>query len=573
MRKLLLSAIFSLHLFGAETYTLHLNQGWNLVGSVPNLDLIKSNDKIDLIWKYDSEMWQYHSNRLSRGDILSLSPFEGVWILAKTPTTLEIPVEEKIVEYVEVNKVVSEGFSLGVPSEELPLFKRAFSDEDLKALSSEKQYQALDKILSAFFVGLPKDEFEMIIQMDRPVTYIRNMLLKTKIGNFESAEQQTQLYSYSWNRKTPEKALARLFSLEPSKEYLNFWTAYMLTNSKFYSASLELSTVNMSTGANLLRELYEELDNGYTMDSMIYHYLLSEEYWRRFRSPEDNTRESLELMVGSYDDSLVPIAAQACKDFSYNESDQNLEISFDYNTEVLEINGTEITRCKDFYREIIANNPLLKDWFILYWLDFYFPNYSQEQKEAFMSDMYEVGATNYQDIFLNLIFSDDFIAESERFKSFEELYLPISKKINFYAGTGTFRTWVTQAHNSNQPPMYYKLGRGIESPSDTLSFSQLTKTVRETMFLDQKTNMFSDWDAGWGSEFLFSLDFSSQEALIRDLFLFLLGRQPSTDEVTTLSSLILDYDLKTNDHKGKALIVILDYISRLSELYITYKIK
>jgi hypothetical protein len=519
-------------------------------------------------------MWQYHSNRLDRGDILDLSRFEGVWILTKAPTTLEIPLEKKIVEIrnVEITKVERDGFTLGVPSEELPLFSRAYSDEEFKKLSIEEQYVVLDKILSAFFIGLPKNEFEMVIQMDRPITYIKNRLLKVKVGNFEQAEKATQKYNYSWNRKTPERALARLFSLEPSKEYLNFWTAYMLVNSKFYSASLELSTVNMSTGSNLLRELYEQLDGGYTMDSMVYNYLLSEEYWRRFRSPEDNTRESLELMVGVFDDSIVPIASQACKDFSYNERDQNLEISFDYNTEILEINGTEIMRCKDFYREIVADNPLLTDWFILNWLDFYFPNYSAEEKAEFMADLYEVGATNYQDIFLNIIFSDDFVANSERFKSFEELYLPIAKKINFYAGNSTFINWISQAHNSNQPPMFYKLGRGVENPSDTLSFSQLTKTIRETMFLDQKTNMFSDWDAGWGSEFLFALNFSSHEALIEDLFLFVIGRVPSEDELETLSAVLLNHDLKSNDHKGRAVMIILDYISRLSELYISRKV-
>lgn len=570
MKKILFNILlFQAFLSAGESYFLNLNKGWNLVGNLPSLDLIKENSDIDLVWIYNSELWQYHSNRLNRGDILSISPFDGVWILAKKPITLELPVAETLVEIVEVNKIVSEGFSLGVPTAELPLFSKAFSDEDLKALSLSEQYRAIDKILSAFFIGLPKTQFEMVVQMDRPITYIRNMLLKTKIGNFESAEKKTQLYNYSWNRKTPEMALSRLFSLEPSKEYLNFWTAYMLANSKFYSGSLELSTVNMSTGQNLLRELYEELSNGYTMDSMIYNYLLSEEYWRRFRSPEDNTRESLELMVGIFDDSLVPLASQACKDFSYNERDQNLEISFDYNTEILEMDGKEIVRCKDFYREMIANNPLLQDWFVLNWLNLYFPNYSDEQKENFMAELYKVGATNYQDIFLNIIFSDDFISNSKRFKSFEELYLPISKKINFYAGTNTFVNWVTEAHNSNQPPMFYKLGRGVETPSDTLSFSQLTKTIRETMFLDQKTNMFSDWDAGWGSEFLFSLNFNNHEALIKDIFMFLVSREPSDDEVKILTSLIVNYDLKLNDQKGKAVIVILDYISRLSELYIS----
>jgi|GEM_PF-5904342 len=573
MKKIIkLLLLITVVLQSAETYTLQLNRGWNLVGSLPSLDIVKNNSNIDLVWKYDSNLWQYHSNRLNRGDILNIDPFEGVWVYAKAVTTLEIPINETKTEYVEVNKVVSEGFSLGVPSAELPVFARAFSDADLKSLSIPEQYKALDKILSAFFIGFPKIEFDSIIAMDRPVTYIKNLLLKTKIGNFETAEKEVQKYNYSWNKKTPEKAIARLFSLEPSREYLNFWTAYMLVNSKFYSASMELSTVNMSTGANLIRELYEQLENGYTMDSMVYNYLLSEEYWRRFRSPEDNTRESLELMVGIFNDSLVPLASQSCKDFSYNERDQNLEISFDYNTEVLDINGSEVTRCKDFYREVIANNPLLEDWFILHWLEYYFPNYTAEERELFMKDIYELGATNYQDIFLNIIFSDDFIKSSERFKSFEELYLPISKKTNFYAGNNTFVHWINQAHGSNQPPMFYKLGRGLENPSDTLSFAQLTKTIREVMFLDQKTNMFSDWDAGWGSELITALNFSSSETLIKELILFLTGREARDDEVATLSKVLLNFDLKSNDHKGKAVMVILDYISRLTEIYISPKI-
>jgi hypothetical protein len=565
--------LLSIGLRAEGTATLNLDRGWNLVGNLPSLQLIKDNSDIELIWKYDSEMWQYHSNKLNRGDILELNPFQGVWIYARNRTSLEIPAVKNEVQYVEVNKVVGEGFSLGVPSGELPLFSRAFSDEDFKQLSKSNQYRAIDKILSAFFIGFPKTQLEAIIAMDRPITYIRNMLLKKVVGNFETAEKEVQRYNYSWNRKTPEKAIARLFALKPSKEYLNFWTAYMLVNSKFYSASMELSTVNMSTGANLIRELYEQLDSGYTMDSMVYNYLLSEEYWRRFRSPEDNTRESLELMIGVFDDSLVPLAAQSCKDFSYNERDQNLEISFDYNTEILNISGKEVIRCKDFYREVITNSPLLKDWFILHWLDYYLPNLTAEERDGFMNDLYEVGATNYQDIFLNIIFSDDFIKSSERFKSFEELYLTIAKKTNFYAGSSTFVNWIREAHDSNQPPMFYKLGRPVENPSDTLSFAQLTKTIREVMFLDQKNNMFSDWDAGWGSELITALDFSTSETLIKDLILFLTGREAKTDEVEKLSAVLLNFDLKSNDHKGKAVMVVLDYISRLSELYISQKVE
>jgi hypothetical protein len=557
---------------GAETYNLQLNRGWNLAGNIPSLNLLKENSEIDLIWKYDSGMWQFQNNKFNRGNILEISPFDGVWIFAKSGTSIQVPVEEKQVEYVEVNRVINEGFTQGTPSSQLPLFSRAFTDEDFKALSREGQYQAIDKILSAFFIGFSKNELEAVLGMDRPITYIRNMLSQTVAGNFESAEESVQRFNYSWNRKTSEMAVARLFFLQPSREYLNFWTAYMLANSKFYSASMELSTVNMSTGLNLLRELYEQLNSGYTIESMVYNYLLSEEYWRRFRSPEDNTRESLELMVGIFDDSMVPLASQSCKDFSYNERDQNLEISFSYNTEVIDINGTEVTRCKDFYREIIANNPLLQEWFILHWLNYYLPDYTVEEMNSFMEDLDEVGITNYQDIFLHIIFSDDFIESSERFKSFEELYLPIAKKINFYAGTNTFRDWITQAHNSNQPPMYYKLGRGIENPSDTLSFAQLTKTIREVMFLDQKNNMFSDWDAGWGAELITALNFNSHEELIRDLTLFLTGREATESEVTALAKVLLNFDLKLNDHKGKAIMVILDYLSRLSELYISQKI-
>ncbi|MBW2468110.1 MAG: hypothetical protein JRE62_02360, partial [Deltaproteobacteria bacterium] len=49
---------------------------------------------------------------------------------------------------------------------------------------------------------------------------------------------------------------------------------------------------------------------------IVYDHMVSQENWRRFRSPEDNTREMMEIFLKRFNDAEVPLAAMACKNWS-----------------------------------------------------------------------------------------------------------------------------------------------------------------------------------------------------------------------------------------------------------------
>lgn len=89
--------------------------------------------------------------------------------------------------------------------------------------------------------------------------------------------------------------------------------------------------------------------------------MISQENWRRFRSPEDNTREMIEIFLGLFDqDAEVPKASIACKNWSLTDDEQGyqLVIGFDENTEPQEVLGAAILSCYDFY-QAVAQHPLL----------------------------------------------------------------------------------------------------------------------------------------------------------------------------------------------------------------------
>jgi hypothetical protein len=86
--------------------------------------------------------------------------------------------------------------------------------------------------------------------------------------------------------------------------------------------------------------------------------MISQENWRRFRSPEDNTREMMEIFLRRFKDEEVPKAALACKNWSLTGQDQGYQfvIDFDENTEPQNTLDTNVTTSWDFYRAI-AEHP------------------------------------------------------------------------------------------------------------------------------------------------------------------------------------------------------------------------
>ena len=115
--------------------------------------------------------------------------------------------------------------------------------------------------------------------------------------------------------------------------------------------------------------------------------------------------------------------------------------------------------------------------------------------------------------------------------------------------------------------MTYKLGKPVAIPLDTLSFSYYHKAIRERLLLDRKNDPFNDHDGGWQVEFI-EVDEDGDD-YIDYLFMAILSRHATPEELAELVQIMEDrgygYDRKGREmHRA---MIVLDYISRLPELY------
>ncbi len=119
-----------------------------------------------------------------------------------------------------------------------------------------------------------------------------------------------------------------------------------------FSPSYELDSVHQANVSTVYNHLLEMLENGYGVRYFTYDHMISEDNWRRFRSPEDNSREMLEIYLLDNDDSLVPLASQALKNWRLNSDGDTLEIGLDDNTKPISIFNTTVYTGEDFYTEL-----------------------------------------------------------------------------------------------------------------------------------------------------------------------------------------------------------------------------
>ncbi len=306
--------------------------------------------------------------------------------------------------------------------------------------------------------------------------------------------------------------------------------------------------------------------------------MISQENWRRFRSPEDNTREMMEILLGHFDDDDVPIAAQACKNWSLtDESDgYQLFIGFDDNTEPLKLLGRTVVDCYDFY-DAVAEHSKLIPTIAARLVDIYFAGYTDEAKKQIANRIAASNTGTFRTLFSKIIFSKEYLLKVERPKRFEETFFNIAHRINWFANRNFFKdinhaysgSSYPSLYNMKQAAMTYKLGKPVAIPLDTLSFSYYHKAVRERLLIDKKSDPFNDNDGGWQAEFI-DINLAGDD-FINYLFLAILSRNATTEELAELSQIMTDRGYGY-DKEGKEMhraMIVMDYISRLSELYYT----
>jgi len=456
------------------------------------------------------------------------------------------------------------------------------SKVEYQNLSVEKQYQTANKLASTLFKGVPADEFFNFNTYDKSLAVTdsgsefivdtrKNLSVKLKNKDlYTNAVEQRHSFS-SETRRSKGQPLAAITEYPISRDQFEAWMAYVLANTILFSPAEEIDTANYIDVDRIYDGLSKAMSEDVSIRDIIYAHMKSEANWRRFRSPEDNTREMIEIYLGLFDrDEDVPKASIACKNYSLtdanNDARYRLKVDFDQqNTVPQNVLGSWITTCDDFF-QLISNHALVIPRMTTYLVDCFFPTAPAATRSAIVADIVATNPVRFHDIFTAIIFSKEYLMNTEKPKSFEETFFNLASRIDWRARTNFLNQLVEDGgtnpnlRNMNQPAMTLKLGRFMGQPLDSLSFAYYHKAVRERLFT--KTN--GGWGA-WGAEFRRKGDLFSLEEYVHFLFLSTLSRKATQEELDVLVQLFVDTENET-DRNDQAIIVF-DYISRLPELY------
>jgi hypothetical protein len=454
--------------------------------------------------------------------------------------------------------------------------------EEYEALPALEKYAVINKLKSVLYKGTAAADFFDLSSGLEPLA-INNAAMG--IGEVKSALKQPMddksatlaliddKYNFHERARPLQYPLAMLYEFPLSRDFFAVSMAYRLANSILFSPALELETCDYIDIQRVFQRLVSMIENGDSIRDVVYEHMISQENWRRFRSPEDNTREMMEIFLGRFKDEEVPRASLACKNWSLTDDSDGYQliIGYDENTEPQSILDTTVTTCTDFYMAV-ANHadliPRITSLLVESLLNGPPADVQQQIVDTIVSENPQV----FEDIFIPIIFSREFLLNTERPAQFEERYFNIAHRISWWAYANFFQhinpAWNstnTTLKNMKQAALTYKLGRSAEVPLDTLSFSYFHKAVRERLLLDRRTDLFNENDGGWQEEFI-GVDLSGDD-FIKYLFISIISRRPTSIELSTLREIIEDRGYASEERAFYQALITMDYLSRLSETY------
>jgi len=479
---------------------------------------------------------------------------------------------------------------------------KPLSQEEFNNLSLEQKYIVSNKLLSTLFFGMTQQELKQHFESQDFITYIQENLL-TDLTNREELESYIRDENYFDIRTNNEQEaitiLTRFYAMDKLDRYFFInWTAYILTQTIMFSPSYELESSHSPNIERVYNRLVTLLDDEATMAYITYEHMISDDNWRRFRSPEDNGREMLEIYTLDQEDSHVPIAAKALQNWSLNRDNDTLVVGLNENTTELNLFNTTIYNGEDFYREL-AKSDAFQNGAVTRLVDFFFINTSDTQKTNIINSILQSNPKTWQDILKQIIFSKEYLLNTSRAKSAEELFFSLAKIMDYKLRKSSMYYLKNALEDMNQASMKYKLGKLTRVPLDTLSFAFFHKYVREQILLRYSNpdtiDNYGAWNRqGWSNSFVdnenFNYDYTDGIASIRSLinyiFISMVNREANEEELEMFINHFSYIDDETGDrylnysfdifssrdsreqYKINITKVVLDYISRLDELYI-----
>jgi len=498
----------------------------------------------------------------------------------------------------------------------------SLSDAEFNALSEEERYKVAIKLFGTFFYGVAP---EVLKQMIASGTFISDaqILFDRENSDVEVAAVENNLQYYRGGTNDDwlmSIMLARMYHLQPGKTYLNRWAAYILTQSILFSPAYELDTVYTVDAIDVYASLARDFDSGFSMQWVTFQHMMTDENWRRFRSPEDNGREMLEIYLMDFDDAHVPLAGQALKNWKLNRESNTLVITLDENIEPLTgiFPGKMVKNGTDFYSTLVLQTDFIATASRRL-VDIYFPSFDGTRKQNIVNQLIASRPVVWMDILKQIVYSKEYLLNSYKVKSFEESFFHIAKTLEWHPKERSFYYINRNLNNMHQSTMRYKLGRKNEVPLDSQSFAWFHKTIRESVMTNYENNAsLESNDDGWSRTEIFEnlpadlfrddeirddgeklsawtpQERIRSEYIINMLFISIAGRYANSEEITFLSDLIdrekyysntfynfygidlygqWDSETSSTDveadlrDRGEFSRFVLDYISRLSNVY------
>lgn len=466
------------------------------------------------------------------------------------------------------------------------------SDTEYAALTDLQKYAVANKLATALYKGVAAKDFLNLnaglqtVKASSTANYVAQTRarLGTRLAADVRASAIARADAYTYFRNTAVDVntkfydtkstmypLATVYELPLSLDAYARWMAYVLMNTILFSPALELDSVKSDDVANVYNRLVDAIEAGRPVREIVYEHMVSQENWRRFRSPEDNTREMLEIFLNRFIDAEVPKASIACK--NWRISGYTLVKTGPVNTVPQQILDTVVVNCENFYRAVADHDDLMPTVATVL-VNTFFTDASVELKRKLIANLLATRPISFTDLFSTILFSKEFLLFTAQPRRGEETVFNLAPRIGWRPAPSFFEQYANAMEQApagyvslwrmGQGPYVSKLGRNPRAPTDTLNFSLHHKLLRERVLLN--TRVGADVE-GWDDTFFSdaAVQQLGRDDFLHYLFLSVLSRKATDAELRTLNTIIDSRGLATK--RREQALMALDYFSRLPELY------
>lgn len=403
-------------------------------------------------------------------------------------------------------------------------YAEPLTDSEYNALTPEQQYQVLNKLLGTVYKGLPVDEFFNLssglnaqqVAFTDGLRTIRTALRTdlagatragidaSIVGLDSEGNENEQLAIYSFDEDRPRSLpLARIAEYPISRDAFVEWMAYFMANTILFSPALEYETTDIVNVQNVFRRLAIGIQNDLTVRQLVAQQLPTLDRWRVSRSPQNHALEAYELYLGLFDteeDSRE--GGIACGDlYLTDEAEGYLLARTDFpNTtpQFILDDVFMITTCDDFHA-VISGHPLVLPRVTEVIINYLMDGRTITDRLRMVESIVGSGAETFEEIFSAVIFSRQYLLNTERPKSFEENLMALLGRLKWdvrhnrdQVDDQIFDRLTSEAGNTiylghmGWNSMDLKIGRTPFVPMDALSFSNYHKAIREELLREHE---------------------------------------------------------------------------------------